>query len=561
MIEVDLPDGSVAEFPDGTPRETIKSAIQKRFPPQQAAPFRKGDASASFLQGATLGFGDEITAGGAAALRTIYDPRTNQWFSGDFGNKYDQGLAEERQLLADTRAKHPIASTALEIGGGVAGSMLPVGGALAGAQTLGGAALRGMGAGAALGAAQGFGQGEGGLGNRAAGAAIGGAAGGAIGAAAPYAAAGLGRVARPFVTSPERAAMAQILEREGVQTTAGQRTGNNSLRYAESELGGQRAQDIMERQGEQFTAAAMRRVGSTANRAGAPELDDAFTRIGQRMDQLAANNHLIPDQQLVNDLHAVRQQYDAIVNQSQRAPIVGNTVDDIMHTISLNGPNGTPAIQGKSIQALNSRLARLARTNKDPQLTEALRGLRQSLANGMERSIARTNPRDLGAWREANNQYRNLIAVEQAATGAGENAALGLISPSQLRNATVSKHGRRNYARGRGDLAELARAGEALMKPLPNSGTAGRTAARALGMGIPAAIGGGYGYGSNGPEGALVGAVAGAALPRIAGRVLLSGPVQRYLSRQAGGAAYNGRLAAGLLGSGVTTSGLLSGPR
>jgi len=40
MIEVDLPDGSVAEFPDGTPPEAIKSALQKRFgaPQSDVAP-------------------------------------------------------------------------------------------------------------------------------------------------------------------------------------------------------------------------------------------------------------------------------------------------------------------------------------------------------------------------------------------------------------------------------------------------------------------------------------------------------------------------------------------
>lgn len=32
-IEVTLPDGNIAEFPDGTPRETIKAALRKRFPP------------------------------------------------------------------------------------------------------------------------------------------------------------------------------------------------------------------------------------------------------------------------------------------------------------------------------------------------------------------------------------------------------------------------------------------------------------------------------------------------------------------------------------------------
>lgn len=37
-ILVKLPDGSQASFPDGTPTETMKLAIQKRFPPQQTAP-------------------------------------------------------------------------------------------------------------------------------------------------------------------------------------------------------------------------------------------------------------------------------------------------------------------------------------------------------------------------------------------------------------------------------------------------------------------------------------------------------------------------------------------
>lgn len=41
MIEVELPDGSIAEFPDGTAPEAMKAAIQKRFPvqaPPQPAP-------------------------------------------------------------------------------------------------------------------------------------------------------------------------------------------------------------------------------------------------------------------------------------------------------------------------------------------------------------------------------------------------------------------------------------------------------------------------------------------------------------------------------------------
>ena len=31
MIEVELPDGTIAEFPDGTPHATIEAALRRRF--------------------------------------------------------------------------------------------------------------------------------------------------------------------------------------------------------------------------------------------------------------------------------------------------------------------------------------------------------------------------------------------------------------------------------------------------------------------------------------------------------------------------------------------------
>lgn len=55
MISVQLPDGSTAEFPDGTPPDAIKAAVQKRLPPRQVP--------RTAAQGATLGFSDEIEAG------------------------------------------------------------------------------------------------------------------------------------------------------------------------------------------------------------------------------------------------------------------------------------------------------------------------------------------------------------------------------------------------------------------------------------------------------------------------------------------------------------------
>jgi hypothetical protein len=351
------------------------------------------------------------------------------------------------------------------------------------------------------------------------------------------------RAVTPLPVNAERQAAANVLRNEGVDLSAGQLSGSKGLRYAESEIGGNAAENLMERQGEQFTNAALRRAGENAPRATPEVIDRAFNRIGQQFDGLAARNQIVPDQQLANDLQGAVTEYTSLVPEAMRAPVVHNVAQDIVDAMN-RGP-----ISGDAYQSLRSRLDRAARTSRaDPQLSDALRGLRESLDDAMQRSIAQNNPRDLGGWQQARRQYRNMLVIEKAATGAGENAALGLISPSQLRNATVQQ-GRRAYARGQGDFAELARAGEALMKPMPQSGTAPRLAARNLGTMIPAILGGGAGAGVGGPFGAMAGAAAGAAAPRIFGSLMMSPMGQRYLSNQllAGPASLRARALAGLL--------------
>jgi hypothetical protein len=261
---------------------------------------------------------------------------------------------------------------------------------------------------------------------------------------------------------------------------------------------------------------------------------------------------------MMSDLTAVVSDYNGVVAPTQRAPIIQNIVDDLNKTFSLNGPNGTNALQGVSYQSLRSSLDRAARATNDPQLAQTLRGLKDALDETMERSIARSNPRDLGAWREARRQDRNMLVIEKAATGAGENAALGLISPSHLRNAAVGQ-GRRGYARGKGEFSELARAGEALMKPLPNSGAPGRTAVRALGTGIQAVIGSGVGGTVGGLPGALAGAAASSLLPNIAGALLMSKPGQAYLANRVVSPGIK-TIANAMMVSGGSTGGRLFAP-
>jgi hypothetical protein len=350
---------------------------------------------------------------------------------------------------------------------------------------------------------------------------IGGAILGGVGAAAvPNIAR---RIVTPLPATPARQAAVQTLAAEGVPVTAGQVTGSPALRYLESSLGdapfaGGQATRAAEQQAEAFTAATLRRAGENATRATPQVVDQAFTRIGNEFDRLAANNTMQVDRRLGNDLRTAELEYNRLTPPNARAPVVNEMINDIQNIAAQNGG----ALPGAQYQAFRSRLDRAARaTRADPQLSGALFDVRNSLDDAMQRSI---RPQDRGAWQEVRRQYRNMLVIEKAVTGAGENTAQGLISPAALRNATVGQN-RRSYARGQGDFADLAHAGESLLKPLPQSGTAPRAFAAA----IPAIVGAGI---AGGP-GAAIGAGTSVVAPGLAGRVLMSRPVQAYLANQA----------------------------
>jgi hypothetical protein len=482
------------------------------------------DAFASGAQRAPLmGWDDEVAAGLTTA--------------GGMAGDYEQTRDAMRDRKAAQREQNPVASTLGEVSGLMAASGVPsfAGRAIEAGRSLPAVAFGSAVDGSILGAIQGAGDAEGGVADTLENAGYGALGGLVIGGGLPIAARAIGSTARrvisPFQANPERTAAADYLTGEGVRLSAGQRTGSDALRYAESELGGSATQSLMERQGEQFTAAALRRAGIDAPRATPEVMDSAFTRIGNGFDDLAARNELMPDQQLARDLGATAREYLSLVPESARAPVVMNTIQD------LGAALGRGPMNGEAYQAARSRIDRAARRAvQDPNLQDALYGIRNALDDAMERTIVTRNPVDLGAWREVRRQYRNMLVLERAATTAGEDAAQGIISPAALRNATVAKQGRRNYARGDGDFAELARAGSATMKSMPNSGTAGRLSAQNMGTGLSSLLGmGAAGYGSGGdPMTMIAGAAAGYAVPRLAGRALMTPIIQAILANQRG---------------------------
>jgi hypothetical protein len=331
-----------------------------------------------------------------------------------------------------------------------------------------------------------------------------GEAGGAIaGSMTPSA---LARMITPIQTSPARQRLVGVLEGEGVTSlTAGQRTGNERLKYLEDALGkapgsGGRTEQITREGQEQFTNAALRRAGA-AGEATPEVLANNQRRLGQSFRDLSARNDLVPDNQFVTDIVAAARNYRRVPDSQQRAMVQGY-IDDIVQHVNAGG------MPGREYQEMRSRLSRTANSlrQSDPTLSEALRDMRNALDNAMERSIS---PADAAAWRQTRQQYGAQKDVEKAASRAGEATAEGQIVPANLRNVAAANN-RGAYARGEGQFSELARAGAGVMAPLPNSGTAQRY--NALQLFNQATMG---------------------AIPAVAGRALMSRPVQAYLANNA----------------------------
>lgn len=524
-IQIQTPDGGVAHFPDGTAPDVMERALQEKFggpSTKDAAPgLSAGDVAADVAKSGGIGVGKGLLglAGMAGDLDNLL-AKGDHWRIDGSGIHYGPAPGGETSMPTSASLQKRVEgytgefykpkSTAGEYAQ-TAGEFLPA--VIGGPETL---AMK--------------------LATRVAAPAIASEAAGQLTkgtTAEPYArvaaavAGGLapGMLARtvtPITSSPERQRLVQILQDEGVTSlTAGQRTGNKALQYAESILGdapgaGQGASRVQQEGQRQFTEAAMRRTGGGPN-AGPEALADNNQRLGDTFRDLSARNTLTPDNHFINDITTAVRDYRNVPNSQQRQ-IVQGYIDDIVDHVNAG------QMPGEMYQEMRSRLSRQSKAyrNNDPALSDALRDMRNALDDAMERSIP-TGSQDAALWRQARREYGAQKTIETAASRAGEATAEGQIVPANLRNAVTAQN-RGAYARGEGDFSELARAGSGVMAPLPNSGTGQRVAIHSLTTGL-----GGGGGSLLGPAAAMLGAAAGAALPAAVGRVLMSRPAQAWL--------------------------------
>lgn len=340
------------------------------------------------------------------------------------------------------------------------------------------------------------------------------------------------RLVTPNPISAERATSVAALEKEGIPLTAGDRTGNATLRATESEL----ATGVDSAQRQAFTQAAFDRVGEpVGDRPITGQngvVDSMMKRIGGQFDTLANRNTARADPQFYGDLQATAAKYLGTpgLYADETTNAVRGAVGRVNDTFQANGWQ----MPGPQYQALRSNLRAAAQGATDPQKSEAIHSVVNALDDAMERSIAANNPTDLGAWGQARKDYRNALVLQRWAGSAN-------MTPATLAQSAKAIYGKNQYVRGMDDFSDLAESGRTVLGQFPDSGTPRRQIVEKVISGgskaLGAAIGGGLGYASGLPEGGIggiiLGEVGGPFVGRpIARKVLMSGPAQGYLANQ-----------------------------
>lgn len=346
----------------------------------------------------------------------------------------------------------------------------------------------------------------------------------------PYVRAGTAMLSGPAASEMIKGAgatpQARRLMDQGVDLSAGQATDSRGLKYAESELGGGVTQALQDRQKRQFTSRVMEGMGAPqGSLATTDDMTREYERIGNRFNNLAAQAGDVPlDVPAQQRLLDAQTQYRRQTGNNGGPLMVDDTIARIGNLLRQNPAN--PSITGEQLQILRSDLGadiRRARDAGDTATLEALQSYQNTLDDAVEAHLTRTNPELAGQYADTRQQYRNYLDAERGVTsGAQADAVEGVITPPNLRMGIRAVEGRRALAQGRGDYTDLANDAVSAMQPMPESGTSSRLMARA----IPGAVGGAM---LGGGLGALPGAALTMAMPSLAGRVLMSRPVQGAL--------------------------------
>lgn len=340
---------------------------------------------------------------------------------------------------------------------------------------------------------------------------------------------GVQKVVSPMAgeISANRQAAVDLLRSEGVRPTAGQIVGG---RAAENQLYREAAtatgRGKVDQAAGDFTEAVLRRVGSgPGSRATDDVLEAADVRIGGVFDDVTNGVVASPSTADLTKMSNALRTYRELSPAANAPPIFENVNQALVDAVRSQQP-----IAAETVKVWRSTMSKLTRS-PDAATREAAIDAVEALDDVMDGAlIAAGKPQDVARLGEARNQWRNLLAIEQAAA---RSDIEGIISPLALRSALLQQS-RRKYVQGKGDLGPITKAASDILKPLPQSGTAPRVSAQQIfggAQGGTAAGLGAVGLGVDPMTGALIGAAT-AAAPMVRNAALSSDIGQAYFLNQ-----------------------------
>lgn len=309
-----------------------------------------------------------------------------------------------------------------------------------------------------------------------------------------------------------------VLAKEGVFPTAAQSTGSRQAAFVEQSV--EAGLDLIEKAQNNFNRAALRRIGVNAEKATTDVMDEAYNRIGSNLNSTIGNVTGAATRQDVKDIADILKVYSGQVGPTQSAPIFTTLYQSFLQS-ARSGQN----LSNSEIRTFHQTLNGL--TRRGDETGRAARDVINVVNSFISKNLGAEGS---AAWKQANKEYRDFLAIEDALSKAG--GVAGDVTPQALRASAKTVFGKRGFVLGRSDLAELAKAGSLALKPLPSSGTAERIAAAGGPAGAGLTSGGlAQAFGLS-PE--LVGGAvaAGAYAPKAYASAVTSPMGQAYLRNQ-----------------------------
>lgn len=488
MPNIQMPNGDVVAFPDDMPRDQIKGLISQKFPDiskTSSKPDTFDTISDNALQGATFGVGNRASAGLAALTLSGINGKP-------ISENYKAAREVGSQRLSDEMQQNPVTAIGANLAGGLAtgglGAATKAGTAIADSLRTGNLATRiakGALAGAASGAA--YGGGTAAYDKTSEGAGSGAISGGLVGGAIPGIGAALSGVKNailPKVTDPEIASLAKKAFDEGIplsRSQIGDSRFAKTIASTTKSIPFSGSKGFADQQISAFNQAALRKAGITANKATPEVLSNAADNFGRRFGALTDKTTIMVGDDLLNQIATVEQEASRRLGKDA-TKTVGSYIDDILASGG--------RIDGKTYQNTRSQLGKLAKSTQDTLLSSAYKSIQKALDDAAFAALPVSGKKE---WQNVRKEYGAFKTIQNAMNSSGAEAAIGNISPARL--AISAKAGNPNYAKGAGELNDLARIGSAFIKDaIPDSGTAGRLAAYGtLTAGPSAILGGGVG--------------------------------------------------------------------